>query len=62
MFGLDLLSVGVGFVPGAIGAGFYAFKHQSTLTAAAADVAAIKAGVSTLSSAAAQAVAAVKKV
>jgi hypothetical protein len=61
MFGLDLLSVGVGFVPGAVAAGAYAFTHNAKLTAIAAKVDTAVAGVSAVSTAAAAAVSAAKK-
>lgn len=59
MFGLDLVSIGVGFVPGALAAGAYAFTHNAKLAALATDVAAVKAGVSSVSSTAAAAVSSV---
>lgn len=66
MFGLDLVSVGVGFIPGALAAGAYAFTHNSKLNAIATDVKSAVAGVSAVSSTAAaavtQVVAAAKKV
>lgn len=53
---LDLVSIAIGFVPGALAAGAYAFTHNGKLTQLATDAQAIKAGISTVSTTAANAV------
>jgi hypothetical protein len=56
---LDLVSVAIGFVPGALAAGAYAFTHNSKLASIANDVKSVAAGVSTVSTTAAAAVSSV---
>lgn len=53
---LDPLSILAGLVPGALGAGAYAFTHNKKLAAIATDVKSVAAGVSAVSTTAAAAV------